>query len=196
MDPPILMTERLKLAPLTLSDVESLALILTDRDAMWDLWNVPGIPDDAHGFANLIVTESLRSWDESDCGFWGLWTQHTDLASRSILIGYCGFVFEEFAMVVPPDGLEVGWAVRPDYQRKGLALEAACAVIGFGFDNIHVPEQVGITGAQNTPSQMLMERLGFQFKESIDYGRHKNLVFSLSCEKFRSNEYASNLRKT
>jgi len=183
MDPPILVTERLRLAPLTLKDVEALALVLADREAMWDLWNVPGIPDDDHGFANLIVTGSLRSWDESDCGFWGVWTQDPDLASESILIGYCGFVFKQFAMVVPPDGLEVGWAVRPDYQRKGVALEAASAVIGFGFNNIHVPEQVGITDAKNTASQKLMERLGFQFKESIDYGGHKNFVYSLAREK-------------
>lgn len=196
MDPPILMTERLKVAPFTLDDVEALALVLADRQAMWDLWNVPGIPNDAHGFADLIVTESARSWEQSDCGFWALWIQHASPSSQSLLIGYCGFVFDSFALVVPPDGLEVGWAIRPDYQRKGLALEAATAVIRFGFDDLLVSEQIGITDARNTPSQGLMERLGFQLRETIDYGGQKNFLYSLPQERFPPDGHPGKLRKS
>ena len=57
---------------------------------------------------------------------WILWPViHRDDA---VLIGFCGFS-DEF----PPD-VEIGWRFLPDYWGKGLATEAAKAVMRYGFD--------------------------------------------------------------
>jgi ribosomal-protein-alanine N-acetyltransferase len=45
-----------------------------------------------------------------------------------VLIGFCGFS-DEF----PPD-VEIGWRFLPEYWGKGLATEAAKAVMRYGFD--------------------------------------------------------------
>jgi len=61
---------------------------------------------------------------------WILWPViHRDDA---VLIGFCGFS-DEF----PPD-VEIGWRFLPDYWGKGLATEAAKAVMQYGFDTIEV----------------------------------------------------------
>ncbi len=76
------------------------------------------------------------------------------------MIGTCGFTRFNF----PSDAAEIGYVLHPAYQGRGLATEAARAVLAFGFDRLelHRIEARFIQG--NEPSRRLMERIGMRFE--------------------------------
>lgn len=58
--------------------------------------------------------------------------------------------------------MELGYIVHPKEQRKGLALEAASALLPYGFTHMGVAKWIAICDARNHPSWTLMEKLGMQ----------------------------------
>jgi ribosomal-protein-alanine N-acetyltransferase len=73
------------------------------------------------------------------------------------LIGFCGFN-DGYA----PD-VEIGWWLRPDYWGKGLATEAARAVMDYGFRTFKFPRLISVTQPENRQSIRIMEKLGMEF---------------------------------
>jgi RimJ/RimL family protein N-acetyltransferase len=57
---------------------------------------------------------------------------------------------------------EIGFVFNPDYQGRGLATEAAEAMLGVGFDDLSLHRIIASCMAQNTSSARLMERLGMR----------------------------------
>ena len=79
----------------------------------------------------------------------------------AVLIGFCGFS-DEF----PPD-VEIGWRFLPDYWGKGLATEAAKAVMRYGFDTFGFGRLICVPQAANRPSIRVAEKLGMAFERSF-----------------------------
>jgi [ribosomal protein S5]-alanine N-acetyltransferase len=87
---------------------------------------------------------------------WVLWPViHREDA---VLIGCCGFS-DEF----PPD-VEIGWRFLPEYWGRGLATEAARAVMRYGFDTFRFERLVSVTHHANRRSIRVMEKLGMAFE--------------------------------
>jgi len=61
---------------------------------------------------------------------------------------------------VAADEIEVGWVVAVAQRGKGLATEAATAVIAYAFDTLDVEEVVAYTSPGNVASMRVMEKLG------------------------------------
>jgi RimJ/RimL family protein N-acetyltransferase len=59
----------------------------------------------------------------------------------------------------PTDLVEVGWHLHPDFQGKGLATEAARAVLALAASS-GIDEVLALTDLDNTASQRVAERLG------------------------------------
>ncbi len=57
---------------------------------------------------------------------------------------------------------ETGFVFNPDYHGRGLATEAAEAMLTLGFDNLGWHRITGSCDARNYPSARLMERLGMR----------------------------------
>ena len=57
-------------------------------------------------------------------------------------------------------GLEVGWGLIPAAQGKGYAVEAATASIDWVFDHLGWTEVIHCIDPENTPSQLVAQRLG------------------------------------
>ncbi len=76
------------------------------------------------------------------------------------MIGTCGFT----SFNCPADSAEIGYVLNPAYQGKGLASEAVCRVLRFGFEelSLHRIEAHFIQG--NDASRRLMERVGMTFE--------------------------------
>ena len=76
------------------------------------------------------------------------------------MIGTCGFT----SFNCPADSGEIGYVLNPAYRGRGLATEAADAVLGFGFEHLslHRIEAHFIQG--NDASRRLMERVGMRFE--------------------------------
>ena len=81
-------------------------------------------------------------------------------------------VWREVAVVVSEVGLkwlsrehrqgETGFVFNPDYHGRGLATEAAEAMLTLGFDNMGWHRITGSCDARNHPSARLMERIGMR----------------------------------
>jgi RimJ/RimL family protein N-acetyltransferase len=57
---------------------------------------------------------------------------------------------------------EIGFVFNPDYQGRGLAAEAATAMLTLAFDGLAWHRVIGSCDARNEPSARLMERLGMR----------------------------------
>lgn len=57
---------------------------------------------------------------------------------------------------------EIGYALHTDYQGKGYASEAAREVLRLGFDELGLHRICAILDDRNTPSAILLERLGMR----------------------------------
>jgi RimJ/RimL family protein N-acetyltransferase len=84
---------------------------------------------------------------------------------------------------------EVGYVFNPDYQGKGLATEAARAVLRWGFEDLDLHRIIGRCHAQNRASAALLERLGMRreahfIDNSIVKGtwREEYVYAMLQCE--------------
>lgn len=73
-------------------------------------------------------------------------------------IGVCGLYDREGL-----DGVDLGFALLPEFEGQGFAYEAAQKVIWAGKTHFDITHIQAITVPENTRSQVLLEKLGFQF---------------------------------
>jgi RimJ/RimL family protein N-acetyltransferase len=85
----------------------------------------PGPPESVA----LLLDRSTRSFEQSG---WGLWTLH--LAADAPLIGVCGL-----APFGHAPGVELLFSLAPIHRSKGLATEAATAVLTHAFQTLGFP---------------------------------------------------------
>lgn len=65
--------------------------------------------------------------------------------------------------------LELGVHLRPEFWRKGFAVEAATAVIRHSFDNLAVKALFAGHNPNNTVSRQMLLRLGFRYSHDEFY---------------------------
>ncbi|MGY0408701.1 MAG: GNAT family N-acetyltransferase [Polaribacter sp.] len=72
-------------------------------------------------------------------------------------IGTCGLYDREGL-----EGIDIGFAFLPQYEKKGYAFEASNKVKNIAFDEFKIPEITAITFKNNSASQKLLEKLGMK----------------------------------
>lgn len=85
------------------------------------------------------------------------------------MIGTCGFT----SFSCPDDAAEIGYVLHPDYWGQGLAVEAARAVLAFGFDHLLLHRVEARFMQENTASLRVMQKLGMTFE---GYHRESMLI--------------------
>lgn len=85
------------------------------------------------------------------------------------MVGYCGIKRVDNPNAPNPGAHEIGWLVREDRWRRGYAYEAMRAVIEWGFVQIGAPHLVALTSHANRGSWQLMEKLGMERREDLDF---------------------------
>lgn len=81
------------------------------------------------------------------------------------MIGCCGLrPFEE-----RQDALEIGFHLKKEFWRQGLASEAANAVISYAFETLQVKELHAGHNPKNLASAALLKKLGFQYTGDLFY---------------------------
>lgn len=167
-------TERLRLRPLTLGDVDAYyAIITSDADVMRYL---PG-----GGAARL------RSDSEWVLGYF---MQHVELHGFGIwaveekqsgaLIGHAGLEY-----IPGADEVEVAYTLAKAAWGKGYATEAARTVLKYGFEALNLREIYGLSFPANAASQRVMQKLGMKLEGTTD--RFYNT--ELTCYKLTRDDY-------
>lgn len=100
-------------------------------------------------------------------------------------IGICG-LFERDGL----ENIDIGFALLPDYEGHGYALEAAKKIMKTGFEDLGLGTIVAITTKDNFASQRILVKLGMILsgttripgddEELLFYKIHKNLFDSQS----------------
>jgi RimJ/RimL family protein N-acetyltransferase len=90
----------------------------------------------------------------------------------SAVIGFCGFVNSV-------DGPEIGWRLAADYWGRGLATEAARAVLNHGFETLGFQRVVATVQAPNRASIRVAEKLEMEFDRSFQRSGREILVYAV-----------------
>lgn len=72
-------------------------------------------------------------------------------------IGTCG-LFDREGL----EGIDIGFAFLPEYEKKGYAIEATNKLKDMAFNEFEIPELSAITAKNNGASQALLEKLGLK----------------------------------
>lgn len=75
-------------------------------------------------------------------------------------IGISGINYLNMPGIFPPDTVEVGWRMLPEYWGKGYSTEAAQGLLARAFNTFQCDEVVAIAIPENTRSVAVMQRLG------------------------------------
>lgn len=148
-------TERLLIRPLETNDADFIVELLNDpsfiqnigdrnvrtvEDAEKYILNGPVVSNEKNGFGLCLVV--LKETGES--------------------IGMCGLIKRDQL-----DDVDLGYAFLPRFWGKGYAVEAAKATLEFGWQTVGLKRIVAITDPANTPSNRVLEKLGFVFEKMV-----------------------------
>ena len=162
---PKLSTTRLLLRQLQLSDANEIFLLRADDsvNAFIDRQKATTI-DDATAFINKIIAIQ----NNSEGLMWAI-----TLKDAPKLIGSIGI----YNIVKEKAEAEIGYELLPQYQGKGIMLEALKTAIKFGFDTLKLKTIVADSRVDNLRSVNLLEKCGFTKTDKTD-GEY--LIYELS----------------
>jgi RimJ/RimL family protein N-acetyltransferase len=169
-----LATDRLLLRPFTWDDLDELAAIGADPATRRFMWS--GV------LSRERTAHNIREWTrEYERGLGLLAVVHRP---EGRLIGQCGLEEEG-------DLFELGYMLDKDYWGRGLATEAARAVLDHGFGALELPRIWATARAENAASQRVMEKLGMTLRETRRHDIGEEVLYAVSREEFLTRNAAA-----
>jgi RimJ/RimL family protein N-acetyltransferase len=147
----LLETKRLLLRPFheDLSDVDAMLPVLGDPHAM----RFYPRPFDRDG-TRAWVERQLQRYQADGFALWVIEERTT-----GEVLGDCGPTVQ---MVDQEPFVELGWHVRPDRQRQGIASEAAIAARDHCLGTMDVDRLISLIRPENVPSWRVARKVGFR----------------------------------
>jgi RimJ/RimL family protein N-acetyltransferase len=162
----ILETPRLILRGFSVDDVDALALVLSDPEAM----RFYPAPLDCAGVEQWIA-RNLRRYATNGHGLWAM-----VLKTNGELIGDCGLTIQD---VDGANEVEIGYHVRRDHWGQGLATESARACRDYGFSRLPIERLVSSIRPENLPSRRIGEKNGMTVGREVTRVGLSHLVYSI-----------------
>jgi ribosomal-protein-alanine N-acetyltransferase len=166
-------TARLRLRPFTLDDVSDLHRLWIEPGVRQYLWDDEVIPRER---VQAIIETSLAQFDAHGYGLWAVISRPEDA-----LIGFCGFWFFH-----EPRKLELLYGITAQHWNKGLATEAATAMMTYGFAELSFERIEASTDAANLASVRVMEHAGMTFWKRESTNGLDTIYYAISREAFQS----------
>ena len=142
-------------------------LLLEDLDALFVLYNDPEIRQYfPEGTLTYEETKEELEWflnghpEHPELGLWA--TIHKETGQ---FIGRCGLLpwtIEEC------DEVEIAYMIAKDYQRQGLATEAAQAILQYGFEKLGLSRLICLMDPANSASQKVARKIGMTLEKEVD----------------------------
>ena len=145
-----LTTERLHIEKVSLADAPFYFELMTSPNYLNYIGdkNIRSIEDTQ----KYIQENNLKHYKELGFGFFKV-----SLLSSGKPIGICGFAKRDY--LPSPD---IGYALLPQYERKGYISEADLAIYQYGKEVLQFKEILGITAKNNIVSQHLLRKIGLK----------------------------------
>ncbi|MEY3053116.1 MAG: hypothetical protein RLY31_2901 [Bacteroidota bacterium] len=159
MQAPTILTDRLRLRPLTLQDKEPLMAFFDDPVAMAYL----PMHEEPDQFADWWLQRQLRRYESTGHGLLAV-----ELRSTGTLVGQCGLIMQ-FVDGIPK--LEIGYHLIRQYWGQGYATEAAMACRDYCFTKELAETLISLIDAGNSRSVAVATRNGMTFwKDTVFKG--------------------------
>lgn len=148
-------TERLLIRPLAANDADFIVELLNDPSFIQNIGdrNVRTMED----AEKYILNGHVASYEKNGFGLCLVVLKETGES-----IGMCGLIQRDQL-----DDVDLGYAYLPRFWGKGYAVEAAKATLEFGWQTVGLKRIVAITDPSNTPSNRVLEKLGFAFEKMV-----------------------------
>jgi ribosomal-protein-alanine N-acetyltransferase len=169
----IAQTPRLTLRYFETADARDIAWIYSDPEVM--RYIPPGVAWDQANIDRLVAVCQERYVTP---GF-GMWAAELHETPAKI-IGHCGL--QRFATT---QDIEIAWIFGQAYWNRGLATEAARAVLAHGFTKLAVPRIVAIAEPPNGASLRIMQKLGMTLQGSVHYYDRDVTMYALDARDYR-----------
>ena len=161
---PAIETARLILRPWIDADLAPFAAMGRDPRVMA---HFPSLVDEQQSKATAVSI--MNHIGEHGFGFWAV-----ERKSNRQFLGFCGLKLVTFPCPIEGE-VEIGWRLAHAHWGQGFAKEAAQACLDHGFGVLSLPRITSFTVARNTRSWGLMERLGMERCEDLDFD-HPNIA--------------------
>jgi ribosomal-protein-alanine N-acetyltransferase len=151
----VLETERLALRRITSDDAAFILELLNDA-AFLRFIGDKGVKnlEDARQY---ILHGPIESYERLGFGLYLV-----ALKSSGVPIGICGLIKRDAL-----EDVDIGFALLPDFRRKGYAFESAAAVKDYGLNSMGLRRLLAITQPDNTGSIRVLEKIGLKFERLI-----------------------------
>lgn len=154
----VILTERLLLRPFRATDLDDVYAYQRMAEVVRYLgWGVLGIEEARKHLAERVTMNTLAA-----DGDWLVFA-----VERAGQEAQAGRVVGEMIVIlksIAGGQLEVGWIFHPDVQGKGIATEAARAILTLCFDTLGGHRVFAKLDPRNTPSAKLCERIGMRLE--------------------------------
>lgn len=174
---PILVTERLVLREMTMDDADVTFFLRSDAEVIKYVDRAPAQSvDEAKAFIQMVADNRTKNTGIS----WAITLKGDDKMIGNVAL---------WRLDLPNYRAEIGYVLHPEQQGKGIMLEAAEAIIHYGFYEMQLHSIEANINPGNIASQRLLERIGFEkeayFKENYYYdGRFlDSAIYSLLTPK-------------
>lgn len=162
-------TPRLTLRTFAPADAAQLAWIYTDPDVM--RYIPPGVPWDQAKVERFVAICQERY---KTPGF-GMWAAELRDDPEKI-VGHCGLQH-----LAKTENVEIAWIFGREYWNRGLATEAARAVVDYGFGEIGLSRIVAVAEPPNGASLRIMQKLGMTLQGPVRYYDRDLTMYALEA---------------
>jgi [ribosomal protein S5]-alanine N-acetyltransferase len=150
----IIETSRLVLREFVRADAEALTSVLSDAETM-------------RYYPAPLTRTGVEEWIDRNRKRYaidrhGLWAMV--LRSSGELIGDCGLIRQKIEDI---EEIEIGYHVRRDLWRQGLASEAALACRDYGLARLSVDRLISLIRPENLPSRRVAEKIGMNLWKQV-----------------------------
>jgi len=164
----VLTTARPRLEPFADAHLEGLHAMNADPEVMR---YITGQPETREQTLEAIERVKAR-WAQ-----WGFsWWSFIELGSGALVGAGC----IQHLGRDPANPLEIGWRIRRDRWRQGLAFEAALCMASFAFETIGAPLLCAVCRPENVASSSLMKRLGMRYRGTEQWYEMESAVYEMT----------------
>jgi RimJ/RimL family protein N-acetyltransferase len=174
-------TSRLVLRRWREEDVRPFAAVNADPGVM--RWIGDGSVHDEE-YTRTMVGHMERHWEEEGFGLFAVEVRET-----GTLAGFTGLAVPRFMPEVLP-AVEIGWRLGPAFWGRGLATEAARAVLGYGFREHGLDRVISLVQTGNSASARVTAKLGMRLDRELVASRsgRPTQVFALTRTEYAARE--------
>ncbi len=162
--------------PFAIGDVDDLHRIWSDPGVRRYLWDDQIIPRET---AVAVVEDSIGNFVNHGFGFWCLYFK-----DGPDLLGFCGLRYFNDPRAAGRE-VEILYGLVEGYWGKGLATEAAKAVLRYGFEESGLDRIYAGADPPNAASFRVMEKLGMKFDRRTVINELEAAYYVMRREDFR-----------